>query len=100
MLLVSNANGNVPSMYVEEDDPPFDIANCTSCVACTSWTMTGGGIVCLYCINLSNDDFVVTHSERIAQLVIAKHEQPELIEVNELSDTVRGAGGFGSTGTK
>lgn len=51
-------------------------------------------------INLSNDDFVIEHGERIAQMVIAKHEQPELIEVNELTDTARGTGGFGSTGTK
>jgi dUTP pyrophosphatase len=51
-------------------------------------------------INLSNDDFIVEHGERIAQMVIAQHEQPELIEVNELTDTTRGAGGFGSTGTK
>ncbi len=51
-------------------------------------------------INLSNDAFVVEDGERIAQMVIAKHEQPELVEVEELGDTVRGAGGFGSTGVK
>lgn len=50
-------------------------------------------------INLSNDIFKIEHGERIAQLVIAKHEQPTLIDVKELSDTTRGAGGFGSTGT-
>ncbi|SRR5690554_2176571 len=49
-------------------------------------------------INLSNEDFVIENGERIAQLVIAKYEQAELIEVNELSETQRGAGGFGSTG--
>lgn len=49
-------------------------------------------------INLSNEDFVIENGERIAQMVIAKHEQAEFIEVNELSETTRGAGGFGSTG--
>ncbi|HUH51967.1 MAG TPA: dUTP diphosphatase [Flavobacterium sp.] len=49
-------------------------------------------------INLSNEDFVIENGERIAQMVIAKHEQAEFIEVNELSATTRGAGGFGSTG--
>ncbi|WP_412987536.1 dUTP diphosphatase [Pontimicrobium sp. IMCC45349] len=51
-------------------------------------------------VNLSNDDFVIENGERVAQLVIAKHERAEWIEVNELSSTERGAGGFGSTGTK
>lgn len=49
-------------------------------------------------INLSNEDFIIENGERIAQLVIAKYEQAELIEVNELSETTRGTGGFGSTG--
>ncbi|MEM6684906.1 MAG: dUTP diphosphatase [Bacteroidota bacterium] len=51
-------------------------------------------------INLSNDAFTVENGERIAQLVIAKHERAAWNEVSELSETVRGAGGFGSTGTK
>lgn len=51
-------------------------------------------------VNLSNEDFVIENGERIAQLVIAKHERAEWIQVNELTDTSRGAGGFGSTGTK
>ncbi len=51
-------------------------------------------------VNLSNEDFVVENGERIAQLVIAKHEQPSWEEVNVLSETDRGAGGFGSTGVK
>ncbi|BFP41051.1 dUTP diphosphatase [Flavobacteriaceae bacterium GF1] len=50
--------------------------------------------------NLSNDDFRVEDGERVAQLVIAKHERAEWIEVGELSETARGAGGFGSTGRK
>ena len=51
-------------------------------------------------INLSAEDFLVTDGERIAQMVIAKHEQAEWIEVNFLDTSERGAGGFGSTGTK
>ncbi|WP_341216390.1 dUTP diphosphatase [uncultured Wocania sp.] len=51
-------------------------------------------------VNLSNEDFVINKGERIAQLVIAKHERAEWVEVNELSETSRGEGGFGSTGTK
>ncbi|WP_109301969.1 dUTP diphosphatase [Aquimarina sp. AU474] len=51
-------------------------------------------------VNLSNDDFVIENGERVAQLVIAKHERAEWIEVTELSETSRGAGGFGSTGVK
>lgn len=51
-------------------------------------------------VNLSNEDFVIENGERIAQLVIAKHERAEWIEVNELTETSRGEGGFGSTGTK
>ncbi|VXB31775.1 Deoxyuridine 5'-triphosphate nucleotidohydrolase [Flavobacterium sp. 9AF] len=51
-------------------------------------------------INLSNEDFVIENGERIAQLVIAKHERAEWIEVETLSETSRGEGGFGSTGVK
>ena len=51
-------------------------------------------------VNLSNEDFIIENGERIAQLVIAKHERAEWVEVEELSDTSRGAGGFGSTGVK
>jgi dUTP pyrophosphatase len=51
-------------------------------------------------VNLSNEDFIIEDGERIAQLVIAKHERAEWIEVSQLSDTDRGAGGFGSTGVK
>ena len=50
--------------------------------------------------NLSTEPFVVENGERIAQMVIAKHERAEWIEVEELSTTERGAGGFGSTGVK
>ncbi|WP_297508291.1 dUTP diphosphatase [Flavobacterium sp.] len=51
-------------------------------------------------VNLSQDPFVIENGERIAQLVIAKHERATWIEVSQLSDTSRGAGGFGSTGVK
>lgn len=51
-------------------------------------------------INLSTEDFVIENGERIAQLVIARHERAGWIEVKELSETSRGEGGFGSTGVK
>jgi len=51
-------------------------------------------------VNLSNEDFTINNGERIAQLVIAKHERAEWEEVQALSETERGEGGFGSTGTK
>lgn len=49
-------------------------------------------------VNLSTEDFVINDGERIAQLVIAKHERAHWEEVEVLSETKRGAGGFGSTG--
>lgn len=49
-------------------------------------------------VNLSNDDFTINDGERIAQMVVAKHEQIEWYAVTELDDSKRGAGGFGSTG--
>ena len=51
-------------------------------------------------VNLSNEDFTVENGERIAQLVIGKHERAEWELVETLSETSRGEGGFGSTGTK
>jgi len=51
-------------------------------------------------VNLSNEEFTVEDGERIAQLVIAKHERAEWVPVAALSETSRGEGGFGSTGTK
>ena len=50
--------------------------------------------------NISNEDFVIKDGERIAQMVISRHEQAEWVQVNKLEETKRGAGGFGSTGTK
>ncbi len=49
-------------------------------------------------VNLSNEDFIINDGERIAQLVIAKHERVTWQEVEVLNETERGAGGFGSTG--
>ena len=51
-------------------------------------------------INLSNQEFIINDGERIAQMIIAGHEQAEWVEVNELVETERGVGGFGHTGTK
>lgn len=56
------------------------------------------GEICVILINLSNEPFVINDGERIAQMVIARHEQAEIVEVQELSDTERGTGGFGHTG--
>ena len=51
-------------------------------------------------VNLSAEEFVIENGERVAQLVIAKHEQAQWVEVENLEETDRGAGGFGSTGVK
>ena len=51
-------------------------------------------------INLSQEDFIVNDGERIAQMVIARHEQGEFIAVEVLDETERGEGGFGHTGKK
>ena len=51
-------------------------------------------------INLSDTPFVINAGERIAQMVVARHEQAELREVEELDDTERGGGGYGHTGVE
>lgn len=56
------------------------------------------GEVCVILVNLSSEPFLITDGERIAQMVIARHEQVEWSEVSVLDDTERGAGGFGHTG--
>ena len=56
------------------------------------------GEVCVILVNLSSEPFIITDGERIAQMVIARHEQVEWSEVEVLDDTERGAGGFGHTG--
>jgi dUTP pyrophosphatase len=58
------------------------------------------GEIKIILINLSKEDFVVNDGERIAQMIIARHEQAEWIEVEALNQTQRGAGGFGHSGTK
>ena len=58
------------------------------------------GEVCVILVNLSNADFVIEKGERIAQLVLAKHERIDWESVNELASSERGEGGFGSTGVK
>ncbi len=56
------------------------------------------GQVCVILINLSDKPFVINSGDRIAQMVIAKCEQAEMIQVETLTETERGAGGFGHTG--
>ncbi len=58
------------------------------------------GEVGVLLVNLSNEPFTICDGERIAQMVIARHEQPAIVAVSELDDTERGAGGFGHTGVK
>jgi dUTP pyrophosphatase len=58
------------------------------------------GEVGVILVNLSDEKFVIEDGERVAQMVIAKHEQANWEEVIELVETERGAGGFGSTGVK
>ncbi|MBQ8673249.1 MAG: dUTP diphosphatase [Bacteroides sp.] len=58
------------------------------------------GEVCVILVNLSNEPFVIEDGERIAQMVIARHEQAVWQEVETLDETERGAGGFGHTGKK
>ena len=58
------------------------------------------GEVCVLLVNLSKDPFTIEPGERIAQMVIARHEHVEWEEVERLDESSRGTGGFGSTGTK
>ena len=53
------------------------------------------GEICIILVNLSNEPFVINDGERVAQMVIARHEQAEWMEVETLDETERGAGGFG-----
>ncbi len=56
------------------------------------------GEICIILINLSSETFIIEDGERIAQMVIARHEQAAWQEVEVLDETERGAGGFGHTG--
>ena len=58
------------------------------------------GEVMVLLVNFSQDDFIVEDGERIAQMVVARHEQGEWMEVESLDETERGAGGYGHTGVK
>lgn len=58
------------------------------------------GEVCVILVNLSQEPFVIERGERIAQLVLARHEVIEWETVETLEESQRGEGGFGSTGTK
>lgn len=58
------------------------------------------GEVCVLLINLSNDDFVINAGERIAQMVVTRHEKGMFVEVDELDETARGTGGYGHTGVR
>ena len=58
------------------------------------------GEIRIILVNLSNEPFVVEDGERIAQMVIARHEQAAWLQVEQLDETERGAGGFGHTGEK
>ena len=51
-------------------------------------------------VNFSNQDFVINAGERIAQMVVARHEQVEWVDVEQLDETARGEGGYGHTGVK
>ena len=58
------------------------------------------GEVCVILINLSTEPFIIEDGERIAQMIIARHEQAEWEQVEVLDETERGAGGFGHSGVK
>ena len=58
------------------------------------------GEIGIILVNLSNEEFTIENGERIAQMIISKHERAEFEVVEELSTTDRGEGGFGSTGVK
>ena len=58
------------------------------------------GEIMVIMINLSNENFIINDGERIAQMIISAHEQAKWVEVDELEETKRGTGGFGSTGPK
>ena len=58
------------------------------------------GEICIILVNLSSEPFVIEDGERVAQMVIARHEQAEWEETDTLDETERGAGGFGHSGKK
>ncbi len=58
------------------------------------------GEIKIIMINLSNEDFIIEDGERVAQMIVSRHEKAEWIPVEELNETSRGSGGFGHSGTK
>lgn len=58
------------------------------------------GEIMVIMVNLSNEEFTIKNGDRIAQMIISAHEQAEWMQVEQLEETSRGAGGFGSTGHK
>ena len=56
------------------------------------------GEICVILVNLSNQEFIIVDGERIAQMIISKHEHIQWQKVDELNNTERGSGGFGHTG--
>lgn len=58
------------------------------------------GDIGIILVNISNESFEINNGDRIAQIIISKHEVPQFIEQKELSSSLRGGGGFGSTGKK
>ena len=58
------------------------------------------GEICVLLVNLGHEPFIINPGERIAQMVVARHERVEWVKVDDLAESGRGAGGFGSTGTK
>lgn len=58
------------------------------------------GEIMVLLINFSQEDFVIADGERIAQMVIARHEQGTFVQVEALDETERGTGGYGHTGVK
>lgn len=58
------------------------------------------GEICIILVNLSSEPFVIEDGERVAQMVIVRHEQAEWEETDTLDETERGAGGFGHSGKK
>ena len=58
------------------------------------------GEICVLLVNLGREPFIINPGERIAQMVVARHERVDWGQVESLAESERGAGGFGSTGTK
>ena len=108
IVIAPNGRINIPSgIRVIIDDPNMCLlAVNKSGIAANKGLVLGAclvdadyrGEIGVIMINLSDEPFVINDGERIAQMVIARHEQPELVAVEVLDETERGEGGFGHTG--